>query len=173
MNTCQCGCGRETRIAPANNTARQWVKGAPVPFVRGHRISPKRTVDRKGYVWLYRPEHPHANTSGYVQEHRLVAEAALGRALARRHPVHHVDRNPSSNASSNLVVCEDQAYHMLLHQRQRALDACGHADWMPCAHCGEYDDPALMYVYGASARHRRCHAAYELEHRPARAGRTA
>jgi hypothetical protein len=37
---CQCGCGKATRIAPQNHTARGWVKGQPVPFLPGHSIRP-------------------------------------------------------------------------------------------------------------------------------------
>ena len=31
----------------------------------------------------------------------------------------HLDGNPRNNAPSNLVICQDKAYHMLLHARQR------------------------------------------------------
>jgi hypothetical protein len=33
------------------------------------------------------------------------------------------------------VVCQDQAYHLLLHERQRAYDGCGHPDWKYCRFC--------------------------------------
>lgn len=33
---CQCGCGRETPIAPRNRKALGWVKGEPLKFLRGH-----------------------------------------------------------------------------------------------------------------------------------------
>jgi hypothetical protein len=47
---------------------------------------------------------------------------------------------------------------MLLHQRMRALAACGHADWRSCALCGEYDDLANLYLRKKinQAKHRSC-----------------
>lgn len=55
--------------------------------------------------------------------HVLVAEKALGKSLARKHPVHHVDENPSNNDASNLVICESAGYHRLLHLRMEVQKA--------------------------------------------------
>ena len=80
-----------------------------------------------------------------IREHRHKAQLALGRNLKGNEHVHHVDYNTKNNKNTNLVVC-DNAYHRLIHARTDALDACGNADYMKCAYCGEYDDPANMYV---------------------------
>jgi hypothetical protein len=77
-------------------------------------------------------------------EHVLIAESALGFTLPPGVEVHHVNENPSDNRPENLVVCQDRQYHMILHARQRALDACGNANWRKCAYCKKYDDPTLM-----------------------------
>lgn len=81
-----------------------------------------------------------------VREHVLVAERALGRALPQGAVVHHVDENKSNNTPSNLVVCEDRAYHNLLHARIRALRETGHANHRPCRYCKRYDSPANLTV---------------------------
>ena len=39
---CQCGCGRGTKIATVNNTARGYTKGQYRPFVVGHGFYRKR-----------------------------------------------------------------------------------------------------------------------------------
>ena len=36
---CQCGCGRETNIAPKSDKYKSWVKGQPVRYVSGHQGS--------------------------------------------------------------------------------------------------------------------------------------
>jgi hypothetical protein len=55
--------------------------------------------------------------------HRRIAEQALGKPLPPKAIVHHADGSKSERAA--LVICEDQAYHMLLHVRMRVLRAGG------------------------------------------------
>lgn len=95
----------------------------------------------RGYRRIQLPTHPRATTSGYVDEHILIAEKALGRPLPHGAVVHHADRDGLNNLPRNLVICQDQAYHLLLHQRMRALKACGHAGWRRCRHCKHYSPP--------------------------------
>lgn len=112
-----------------------------------------------GYRLIWTPGHAHADRYGYVPEHRLVAESALGRVLDLAHPVHHVNEDRIDNRPANLVVCEDHAYHMILHQRARALAACGNADWLRCKYCKIYDTPENLCVPGIPERmayHREC-----------------
>lgn len=151
---CACGCGQPTRLAPQTRKARGWVLGMPLKFLAGHNKGSARKQWKggrgqtpAGYVSVSAPSHPKAH-SGRVSEHVLVAEAALGRWLPAGAEVHHVDGNPSNNAPSNLVICQDAAYHLLLHKRMRALAACGHADWRPCCRCGAYDAPSRMSSSG-------------------------
>lgn len=77
-------------------------------------------------------------------EHDLIAERALGKPLPQGACVHHANRDPSDNRNENLVVCPNQKYHSLLHQRMRAYDACGNANWRKCSYCKQYDDPTRM-----------------------------
>lgn len=44
---CLCGCGRETEIAPETRSARGWIKGMPLPLVKGHKRPKKlRWIER-------------------------------------------------------------------------------------------------------------------------------
>ena len=67
---------------------------------------------RKGYRYLYRPDHPSATKAGYVQESRLVMEKELGRFLLRTEVVHHKDRDRLNNDPSNLEVFDTNADHL-------------------------------------------------------------
>ena len=104
-------------------------------------------------------------------EHILVVEAALGHAFPRKAEIHHVDEDRSNNANSNLVLCENRAYHRLLHRRQRALDACGDANARSCNICGDFSrqDQIVVTRYG-NVYHRDCKRDYGRRRYHARAG---
>ena len=79
-----------------------------------------RAVDAYGYIKIYAPEHP-AQFAGFVSEHILIAEEALGHFLPRGAVVHHFNEKPGDNGRGNLVICQDQKYHALLHKRRREI----------------------------------------------------
>ncbi|MFA4834804.1 MAG: hypothetical protein WC749_01860 [Dehalococcoidia bacterium] len=98
-------------------------------------------VAKSGYIAIYSPEHPHKNKWGYVNEHVLKAEKALGKPLPKGAVVHHAN---GSRDNGPLVICQDTAYHSLLHQRERALKACGHSSWRKCNICKKWDAPEKL-----------------------------
>lgn len=80
---------------------------------------------RVNYKRVVRHDHPRTDGQGHVLEHIVIAERALGRYLPSGAEVHHVDENTSNNANANLVICQDKAYHKLLHYRARVVAAGG------------------------------------------------
>lgn len=69
--------------------------------------------------------HPRQDHLGHVLEHVLTAERALGAYLPPSAEVHHVDGDGRNNTPSNLVICQDAAYHKLLHVRARIIRSGG------------------------------------------------
>ena len=160
---CMCGCGRLTSLANQNDPKRRYVKGEPKFFVRGHNMVKNREITYSaGYIGVYQPSHPRANAKGYVPEHVLICAKALGRPLPVGAVPHHWDHNPANNTNPNLVICQNQGYHLLLHRRERALKACGHASWRKCTYCKQYGDPQIMQTFnGKSYHHKLCLRLYE------------
>lgn len=76
--------------------------------------------DGKGYVWVKAADHPSANGAGYVHEHRMVAERALGRRLKKGEVVHHVNGDKRDNRNENLLICS-RSYHHELHNHMSYL----------------------------------------------------
>lgn len=78
-------------------------------------------------------------------EHVVVAEKALGRPLPLGVQVHHINGIKTDNTPSNLVVCQSESYHKLLHRRQEAFEATGNPDMRRCRYCGKWDVRENLY----------------------------
>ena len=70
-----------------------------------------RVTDKDGYILLKANDHPHANSGGYVREHRLVMEEQLGRYLLPEEVVHHINGVKDDNRPENLGLYASNAAH--------------------------------------------------------------
>jgi hypothetical protein len=139
MALCACGCGQETKPASATMRNRGWVAGQPLRYVLGHNM--------RGVVHPRVPQTKTYRTRLGTRLHVFRAERALGRPLPLGAEVHHGDGSKSDN--SPLVICQDHAYHMLLHVRMRVLRAGGNPNTQRiCQRCAT---PKLLEEFTASA----------------------
>lgn len=70
---------------------------------------------KDGYIMFYKPDHPAANRTGRLPEHRLIMERRIGRYLKKGEFVHHVNGLKSDNRIENLFLC-NSFQHLKLHQ---------------------------------------------------------
>lgn len=133
------------------NLHRLRLKAHGDPLVVVNRSAGAGSVRTDGYLM-------HESGGRAVLEHVRLAERALGKPLPAGSEVHHVNGHRGDNRPQNLVICDSKAYHALLHRRQRALKACGHADWRRCLVCHKWDSMQNLRFYtgSGSARHPAC-----------------
>lgn len=81
--------------------------------------------------------HHLADVRGYAYEHRLSAEAKLGRRLLPGEIVHHKDENKTNNDPNNLEIVTRQT-HLVEHRRPGAppLRMPGEANRLVRCKCG-------------------------------------
>ena len=159
---CQCGCGGKTNL----------FRGQYYRFLKGHQWGNKGQTEDHGYIKVFNPQHPRANTEGYVYEHILIMEKALGRAISIEEHTHHIDGNPKKNEIGNLMLFATNAMHIAFHYRLKAFEKCGHYEWRRCVYCHKWDDPKNMVSNGTkSLCHADCRRKYQRDRYPMRHGR--
>lgn len=73
-------------------------------------------IDRNGYWYLYRPDHPESSKQGYIAEHKIVMEASLGHPVEAGMVVHHINEDKKDNRLCNLQYMSDsdhKSHHMV------------------------------------------------------------
>jgi len=155
---CQCGCGQKTNWNRKHKRLSYYILGHNTKMLNWKG---GRSVTYAGYVRIYQPENP-KSSHGYVLEHILIAQKLVG--INKEFEIHHYGQKSDND---KIVICENHAFHMLLHQRTRAYFACGHANWRKCTICKQYDDPQNMYISQPAhhQRHRGCFNEYHKKYK--------
>ena len=97
----------------------RWIRHGRLHTVRAaHGQGRPKTA--AGYVLLTRD-------GKRIYEHIYLAEKVLGKPLPAKVVVHHMNEKPDDNLTPfNLIVCPDQAYHLLLHRRMEEYKKYGY-----------------------------------------------
>jgi hypothetical protein len=109
-NLCACGC----------NQSITYNKYKPTRFISHHHQKGKnhhnwkggKKYNDRGYILIWKPDHPYAEKNGYVFEHRSIMEIHLGRYLDPEEVVHHINGIKSDNRLENLMLFESHSKHM-------------------------------------------------------------
>jgi len=169
---CQCGCGGKTSLRKGkyskfihNHHQRKTPQKCYADLCE--KTGAKRGLCENHYQLWRKNGDPNikkkgANGDGYLHlgyagkqrngvrvfDHVVIAETVLGKPLPAGAVIHHVNEIRAENKNTNLVICQDRAYHNLLHARMRALKSCGNANWKPCRCCKKHDDIKNLHKSG-------------------------
>lgn len=156
MNCLIEGCGAVVRARGlCNKHWQRWSNhGDPLTI----KIRPSRTgsIRKDGYIVFN-------EVGGAKLAHVKIAERIIGKSLPKGCIVHHMDCDPRNNDPGNLLICPSQAYHLLIHSRTRAFNACGNADWKFCRVCKKYDVPENLRKRNNGAVHLICERRQDAE----------
>lgn len=75
----------------------------------------KGQIDRNGYWYIKKWNHPYCQKQGYIAVHRLVMEKKIGRYLKFEEVVHHINENKKDNRPENLQLVENRGKHIMNH----------------------------------------------------------
>lgn len=96
---CLCECGSKRSVVLSNLTSGRTVSCGCSKAERENG-----TMMSNGYRFVRVPEHPNANSRGYVLEHRVVMEGHIGRFLEPHENVHHINGVRCDNRLENLEL---------------------------------------------------------------------
>lgn len=163
-NKCECGCG--------NIVTNRFVWGHNRRFASAEKNGNWKggRVIKRGYFLIFMPGHPHREKHGYIYESRMIAEKTIGKILPLSAIFHHIDCAKGQINSNGIIVCQNRAYHRLLHKRINAYKASGHANWLKCPYCRKHDDPQNMRMKNLASGylvgiHNECQNAYRKQKR--------
>jgi len=108
---CKCDCGNTIDVTSSQLVQRGtkscgcWRREAPKKRSKGKYDSDWRWESPRGYVYLYKPNHPNSGKhNGQVAEHVYVMSEYLKRPLKKGESVHHKNGIRNDNRIENLEL---------------------------------------------------------------------
>ena len=105
-----CRLSEETKKKISKKRKGQILKPSEFGGHKKHR--------KDGYISVFCPSHPMATKEGFVMEHILVMEKAIGRYITRDEVVHHKNHIRDDNRIENLELMSVKD-HARLHMTER------------------------------------------------------
>jgi len=65
----------------------------------------------RGYILIYKPNHPFCNSKGYVRRSHLVMEQMIGRYLKPKEVMHHINEITDDDRPENLQLFANNREH--------------------------------------------------------------
>lgn len=127
-----CGCMRNKQMCGPR------VMKSEFKAENHHLWTGGKFIDANGYVRVYAPNHEHSDTKGYIKQHIQIAENILRKKLPLNAVIHHIDENKQNNENNNLVICQNDSYHHLIHDRKKAFYESGDANNLKCSCCNKW-----------------------------------
>lgn len=113
------GCSRQTVLDRMNEAGIPAHAQHSCPGELNGAWKGGRYEDGDGYILVWAPDHPMATKDNRVREHRLVAEAMLGRYLTTEEVVDHIDGDTRNNSPDNLRVFARNSEHLAVTLKGR------------------------------------------------------
>jgi len=89
----------------------------------------------------------------HKMENRCIILGKIGIEINHTKVIHH---HCNFDGSFELVLCQDQAYHKLLHIREDAIRYSGNVNWRRCTYCKQYDAPENLTINIKGIYHSKC-----------------
>lgn len=81
------------------------------------------TKSHKGYRQILKPDHPRADSAGYVLEHIIVWEEETGVAVPKNCCVHHLNGDKKDNRIENLCLMQFAAHTVHHHKGRKCTES--------------------------------------------------
>jgi hypothetical protein len=75
----------------------------------------------RGYVLIHMPNHPRADSGGYVREHFIIWEQTHNKPIPRGWIIHHINGIKSDNRPNNLVALSTKKHRYLIALKEKRI----------------------------------------------------
>lgn len=124
---CECDCGKLIKIVTERGNIRRFETNHDKRGENHHKYN-NGISNHREYIIIYKPDHPNAQKSGWIPEHRYIMSQFIGRSLEPNEEVHHINGNEKDNRIENLQLVtssEHTIIHNSMNMDNRVCLLCG------------------------------------------------